>query len=301
MSDKPETHQDDHQHDDEPVIEKHAWLGKLSAENPILKFEGCDDAHVCDCDGCSDGQLHLKRATLDVNCEDESRHVIEVKTFDHDEKQIEGTLCSLDLKFFHTSDLTDLIVSPPTQFRLVKGKGPITIIGNLHKEAEDHGHGDEEGGENENDIEEIMNEVAMARAKRAMERAKAEGRDVNEIVAEELKDSLPAEDDDEPAAKKPKIGVEASVTSASSSNSKSKNSSSNKESDSGNSSDNEIDSAQSLIKSIQADSGYSKLCNYYKFGKQAKRNQFVNWVKKQFSCENEEWVEQAWKMISKNK
>ena len=54
---------------EEPKPEEHVWLGTLSEKSNILKFEGCDDA---------ESSLILKRATLDADCDDESRHVVEI-------------------------------------------------------------------------------------------------------------------------------------------------------------------------------------------------------------------------------
>ena len=253
--------QDHNNEETEEVVEENfVWLGKLSAEQPMLKFEGCDDAHVCACDGCSDGHLKLKRATLDADCEDESRHVIELISLDHDENKCEGTLCSLNLNFNDTVALDDMIVSPPTAFRLVKGKGPITIIGNLVKEAEDH-EDEEETKERKELIEEIEKQKAENELKRKNE-------------SEEVKTN------EEPEAKK-RIVIKAIVKNNDNSNGK-------------------IENAQNLISQIKTDPGYAKLCHYYKNGKTAKKNQFVNWVKNQFQCEVNDWVDQAWKVISKS-
>merc|ERR1711862_106536 len=89
--------------------EEHIWLGTLSKSNSVLKFEGCDD---------------------------ESRHVIEIISLDHEDKRISGTLCSLSLKNSCSVSLDSLTISPPTAFKLLKGDGPLTISGNLMKEPD---------------------------------------------------------------------------------------------------------------------------------------------------------------------
>merc|ERR1712050_109721 len=96
-----------------PQTEEHVFFATLSKENKIFKFEGCDDA---------ESSLILKRATLDADCDDESRHVVEIIGLDHTDARIQGTLCSLTLKNNCSVTLSDFVLSPPTAFKLVKGK-----------------------------------------------------------------------------------------------------------------------------------------------------------------------------------
>jgi len=107
--------------------EEHLWIAKLSKENPIVKFEGCDDA---------ESSLLLRRATLSADCKDTGRHVIQIISLDHDDNRIEGTLCSLTLDKNCSISLDAISCSPPSALKLVKGDGPLTLIGNLMKEVD---------------------------------------------------------------------------------------------------------------------------------------------------------------------
>merc|ERR1711970_1478538 len=131
-----------------PQTEEHMWTATLSKDNKIVKFDGCDDA---------ESTLILRRATLDVECEDEGRHIIQVISLDHEDNRITGSLCSLKLNGQCTVSLDGLSASPPTAFKLVKGNGPITLIGNLIKEIDQDLMPDDEV-EEEMDDEDVSSE-----------------------------------------------------------------------------------------------------------------------------------------------
>merc|ERR1712189_108260 len=109
-----------------PLVER-TFLKTLSEKDKIIKFDGIDDA---DC------KLLLKLATLTADCEDESRHVVQIVTLNHEDQQVTGTLCSLNLEHNCSVSLDGFSVAPPLALKLVQGKGPISICGNLMIEVE---------------------------------------------------------------------------------------------------------------------------------------------------------------------
>merc|ERR1711920_365223 len=242
-----------------PEPEEHLWLGQLSSSEKILKFEGCDD---------SDANLILKRATLDAECEDESRHVVQVISLDHTDSRIIGTLCSVGLNSNGGSvSLDNLVISPPTAFKLIKGEGPLTISANLMKEVE-------------NNEEDILNGLAQEY-----------GED-----GEEISDSGESDMEDEPKIqeiqKEDTSSEEEEQEKKPGPNSKKQDIKSKIESQSSKSKEKEpISSAKSLIEAIKA----------YKGGKPNKKNKFDNWVKNQFKVQDKGWIEQAWKVVQEGK
>merc|ERR1712178_102109 len=132
-----------------PQTEEHVFFATLSKDNKIFKFEGCDDA---------ESSLILRRATLDAECTDESRHVIQVITLDHADNRIVGTLCSLKLDGSCSVSLDGISVAPPTAFKLLKGDGPITLCGNLMKEVDPELLPDMEEVDSDEDVGEEVEE-----------------------------------------------------------------------------------------------------------------------------------------------
>jgi hypothetical protein len=260
----------------EPQPEEHLWLAKLSKANNVIKFEGCDDA---------ESNLCLKRATLDGDCEDEARHVIEIISLDHEDKRISGTLCSLSLKNNCSVSLDSLTISPPTAFKLIKGSGPITVSGNLMKEI-DINLLDEE------DEEAALNGIAEE---------EEVGSDDNEAKIEEMADEESScEEEPEKENKKPNQNKRKNQEKSPESNKKQKTDSANnnqsikakiennKDSKSGKA---PITNAKELIDAIKSSKG----------GRPSKKGKFDNWVRNQFKVENKDWVEKAWKAMSEAK
>jgi len=258
---------------EEPKPEEHVWLGTLSEKSNILKFEGCDDA---------ESSLILKRATLDADCDDESRHVVEIIGLDHTDARIQGTLCSLTLKNNCSVTLSDFVLSPPTAFKLVKGKGPLTICGNLMKEM----------SMNDSDLEEIEEDEALANGENgkveemetsseeeaeveaeAEEPKKANGKPNNKRKSADTNGDSPQKPPSK-SPKKDKDEVKAKIDA-------------NKEKPDRK----PIKSAKDLIEAIKASKG----------GKPSKRGKFDNWVKNQFKVDNKDWTEKAWKAVQEAK
>lgn len=255
-----------------PEPEEHLWLGQLSGKDKILKFEGCDD---------SDANLILKRATLDADCEDESRHVVQVISLDHTDSRIIGTLCSVGLNSNGGSvALDNLVISPPTAFKLIKGEGPLTITANLMKDAE---NGDED----------ILNDLAQEYGEEG-EEISGESDMEDEPKIEEIKPEETSSEEETEKPKKPspakKRKIEEDKKPAP--NSKKQDIKTKIESQKSLSKEKEaITDAKSLIEAIKA----------YKGGKPSKKNKFDNWVKNQFKVKDKGWIEQAWKVVQEGK
>lgn len=261
-----------------PEPEEHLWLGQLSSKDKILKFEGCDD---------SDANLILKRATLDADCEDESRHVIQVISLDHNDSRIIGTLCSVSLNGNGGSvALDNLVISPPTAFKLIKGEGPLTITANLMKDAE---NGDED----------ILNDLAQEYGEEGEEISESGESDMeDEPKIEEIEEEKkPAETSSEEEIEKPKKPSPAKKRKIvedkkpAGPNSKKQDIKTKIESQKSKTEKEAITNAKSLIEAIKS----------YKGGKPTKKNKFDNWVKNQFKVQDKGWIEQAWKVVQEGK
>lgn len=268
------------------TTEEHLWIGTLTQENKLYKFEGCDDA---------DSTLLLKRATLDAACEDTTRHVVQIISLDHTDKRIDGTLCSLKLDSNCSISLDSIGVSPPAAFKLLSGNGPLTLVGNLIKtidtdlepesdEEEDkimespespekvedkgvNGHGkekakmstdsssEEEDSEKEEEVkvekvEKIEEEKVVVKKDKKKEKIKRKSSETNESPAKKPKT-------DEPKAK---VESEKPAKKA-------------------------ITTADELIDAIKA----------YKGGRPKKKEKFENWIKHTFKVDNKGYVKKAWK------
>lgn len=283
----------------EPQPEEHLWLGTLSEENNVIKFEGCDD---------SESNLILKRATLDGDCEDTDRHVVQIISLDHGDKRISGTLCALGLKSGNCSvSLDSLVVSPPTAFKLLKGKGPLTLSGNLMKEPEPGMMpGDEDSDEGLDDIVGRVNGDVGSSDEESVE---ADG-----PIIEEMKDGSSSEEE-EKENKKPKSSPNKTASGpikAEKKNAKKRKDTSVVKGEESPSSGKKakiesvkakidankdkpardpITNAKQLIEAIQSSKG----------GRPQKRGKFNNWVKNQFKVENNDWADKAWKAVNEAK
>jgi len=288
MSDSDSENQDlDNSYPDmsmpEPQPEEHLWLGTLSKDSNVIKFEGCDDA---------ESNLILKRATLDGDCNDDSRHVVQIISLDHSDKRISGTLCSLNMKQGLCSiGLDSLVVSPPTAFKLIKGDGPLTLTANLMKEVDpslldeedeedldniaDRVNGDVEDSdeeEDENRIEEMETSSEEEAEKENKKPQKAAPKVAAVIKKPESPKKRKNDEEQKPDNKKPKMT--ASDVKAKIETNKDKPARA------------PITTAKELIEAKAS-----------KGGRPSKRNKFNNWVKNQFKVDNSEWTEKAWKVL----
>lgn len=264
---------------EQPQPEEHLWLGTLSGTESVLKFEGCDDA---------ESSLILKRATLDGDCDDDSRHVVQVISLDHTDSRIHGTLCSLSLKNNCSVSLDSMVISPPTAFKLVKGKGPLTLLGNLMKETD---AGLESDFEEEDEEAEEVNGVEMVNGAakiEEMETSSEEGGDEETEEQAEKENKQPAAVVAAEASKKRK-----SQDTASSNNKKPKTEDikAKIEANKDKPARPAIKNAKDLIDAIKNAKG----------GRPSKRGKFENWVKNQFKVDNKDWTDKAWKAVNESK
>ena len=129
------------------------WLTTLEGKKEY-KFEEINEAET---------QLVLKRATLNPNCNDKERVVVEIQTFNHEgsnvnfkDKTLVGPLCSLNCKNSCSVSLDSLSLSPPVIFRLSQGEGPVTLTGNLIKHVDPTLRTDD--SEDDEEMEEMSDE-----------------------------------------------------------------------------------------------------------------------------------------------
>jgi len=110
----------------DPVIEDTFFMETLEGEN-LVQFQGLDEC---------DTKLILRRATLGADCEDKGRVIVEVISKNFKDKKVNGPLCSLTLKSNCSVSLDCLCLTPPVAFKLTKGQGPVTLIGNVMKQID---------------------------------------------------------------------------------------------------------------------------------------------------------------------
>ena len=311
---------------EQPPPEEHLWIGTMSEDEKILKFEGCDD---------SDANLILKRATLDAECEDESRHIVQVISLDHADERIVGTLCALSLNSNGGSiALDNLVINPPTAFKLIQGKGPLTISANLMKdnfltasqvdeeesleeiedgeEVSDGSDGSESsveddvgGTEGDVDTNDLYDSTDLDGVTQATDRlndlstSSEEEEETETSTTQEPQPKKPRKQLSPPKKRKaeennaPKKEKESAAKPPNSKKAaiKSKIESQNAKSKENKSEKAPITDAKSLIAVIKA----------YKGGKPTKKNKFENWVKNQFKVQEKKWVEEAWKVVQEGK
>jgi len=245
-----------------PQTEEHVFFATLSKDNKIFKFEGCDDA---------ESSLILRRATLDAECTDESRHVIQVITLDHEDTRVVGTLCSLKLNGSCSVSLDGISVAPPTAFKLLKGDGPITLCGNLMKEVDPELLPDMEEVDSDEEAEEEVEESGESEEEEASEEADISKEEVNAKI-EELKRKAPAASGDAAPAKKAKQAdkIPAKVESASKKGPK------------------KFETVDELVAAVQAHKG----------GRPKKKEKFENWIKHTFKVDNKKWASEAWNKLN---
>jgi len=265
-----------------PKVEEHIFFATLSKDNKIFKFEGCDDAEA---------SLILRRATLDAECEDAGRHVVQAISLDHADNRTVGTLCSLKLDGTCTVSLDGISVAPPTAFKLVKGDGPLTICGNLMKEVDNDLLPDDEDELEEIESAEEMEEgdseeEAAITPADVMAKVSSLKADSNKRKPEPIKDDdsdTDSECEGETPAKKSK--VTASQDSGVATNGDAKPAKKPKKADKGEKKEHrKIESAEQLLAAIKA----------YKGGMPKKQQKFENWVKNTMKCDNKDWTKQAW-------
>merc|ERR1712240_712142 len=115
----------------EPTEAQYLWGCELTRKNSsyVLPFPG-------DADPDHENQEHtltIKSATLGIDAEEKERNVVEIRYFDREDKESRNVLasltlgvqdfCRLDLRISH-------MFGREVSLKLIKGSGPISIIGN---------------------------------------------------------------------------------------------------------------------------------------------------------------------------
>jgi len=113
----------------EPTEISHVWGCELSRKSSshVLPFPA---------DADPDNEHHtlvFKSAALGVEAEDKGRNVVEIHYQDRDEKEQRHVLCSLTLgasEFCRLDLRTTLVSGREITLKLIKGSGPVCILGN---------------------------------------------------------------------------------------------------------------------------------------------------------------------------
>lgn len=126
----------------EPTECHYLWGCELTRKNDsyVLPFphdENCEDEqHV----------ITIKSATLGIDAKEDDRNVVEIRYHDHDDKEARAVLASLTLGKldFCRMDLTiSHLAGRDVTLKLIKGSGPVSILGN-HLVESFGGHPDDE-------------------------------------------------------------------------------------------------------------------------------------------------------------
>lgn len=179
---------------------EYLWSAKLEKKKNKSQWEGRDDGVL--------EQLVLKRACLGVGAKTNERNIVQVTSFNYQQKKIETCICSLTLPTKECDGLTDVTIFPPAIFELVEGSGPVHLTGN-HMMMDDGDESDDEDFD-EDEVEEDENvsddeeeeEEKVVEIKSNDEPVKVNGVAEKKKVAEvkpQVKDEAPveAEDDDD--------------------------------------------------------------------------------------------------------
>jgi len=113
----------------EPIEINHVWGCQLSRKSSSFALPFPADANP-------DNEHHtlvFKSAALGVEAEDKSRNLVEIHYQDRDEKEQRHVLCSLTLgvsEFCRLDLRTTLVSGREITLKLIKGSGPVCILGN---------------------------------------------------------------------------------------------------------------------------------------------------------------------------
>jgi len=193
---------------------EYLWSTKLTKKSNKTQWEGRDDGVL--------EQLVLKRACLGVGAKENERNIVQVTSFNYQQKKIETCICSLTLPTKECDGLTDVTVFPPAIFELVEGSGPIHLTGN-HMMMDDGDESDDEDFDEEGMEEDEEEEVSDSEAEEEEEEAKiveiksdppaakvngvAEKKQVAEVKPQ-VKDETPAEEESKDEEEKMEAEVE---------------------------------------------------------------------------------------------
>jgi len=147
---------------DDVEVQYYFWGAELSCSSPMHSWRIFHPE-----DECEDDLRHLlflKQATLGVNAIPGERNIVQITSKDYEGNVVRQVLCSLTLgQGLDTTDL-DLVLQYDHQvsFKLIKGAGPIHLVGNHYvetpeKEAEEELETEDEDSEVE-DLDDMVEE-----------------------------------------------------------------------------------------------------------------------------------------------
>jgi len=154
------------------VEEEHLWSCSLGAETKEIRWD--PDSASTDDDGAVDGparrvkpshRLLIKTAVLKPEAKDGEVTVVQVECEGYNSQQVAVPICAMkggtDLHRY----LDVLIPSPPATLKLVRGEGPIHLVGSHCVDY--YGFKDEEDTEDEDDGDEEMEAEEESPTKKA--------------------------------------------------------------------------------------------------------------------------------------
>jgi len=157
--------------EDQVEVQYYFWGAELSCSNPEYTWKIFNSEEECEDD--LRHLLFLKQATLGINAVTKERNIIEVTAMNHMGERVSHILGSLTLDLNDTIDLDmALQYDQEITFKLLKGSGPVHLVGNHYvetpgKEAEEEIETDDDDevedlddlkSEDEKDLKEGENE-----------------------------------------------------------------------------------------------------------------------------------------------
>merc|ERR1712136_275375 len=302
---------------------EYLWSTKLTKKSNKTQWEGRDDGVL--------EQLVLKRACLGVGAKENERNIVQVTSFNYQQKKIETCICSLTLPTKECDGLTDVTVFPPAIFELVEGSGPIHLTGN-HMMMDDGDESDdedfdEEGMEEDEEVsedtdgaeeEEEEEEAKIVEIKSDPPPAKVNGVAEKKQVAEvkpQVKDETPADEESKEEEEKMEAEVEETPAPVVEEKPKKTPKKNKKRKLEEKPAEENVEAAPAAAEEKQKKNKTPKktpakvyttldevaaAVKKYPGGKPRKEDKFGNWVKSAFKVHNDEWIPQLWKMHKKD-
>jgi len=121
--------------DDQVEVQYYFWGAELSCSAPTHSWKLFQEEEECEDD--MRHLLFLRQATLGVNAIEGERNIVQVTSKDFEGKVVKHVLCSLTLgQGLDTTDLDlTLQYDHEVSFKLIKGSGPVHLVGNHYVET----------------------------------------------------------------------------------------------------------------------------------------------------------------------
>jgi len=121
--------------EDHVEVQYYFWGAELSCSAPTHKWQLFQEEEECEDD--MRHLLFLRQATLGVNAIEGERNIVQVTAKDFQGKTVSQILCSLTLgRGLDAADLDlTLQYDHEVSFKLIKGSGPIHLVGNHYVET----------------------------------------------------------------------------------------------------------------------------------------------------------------------